>query len=62
LEDLVHEITNVGPHFKEATRFLWPFKLTRPAGTFTHNALHESGIGSSGFRSDAIGDLVSKMM
>merc|ERR1712188_303160 len=30
MEDLVHEIFTVGPHFREAKNFLWPFKL-RPA-------------------------------
>merc|ERR1711912_52370 len=30
MEDLVHEIFTVGPHFHEANNFLWPFKL-RPA-------------------------------
>merc|ERR1711981_1062926 len=25
MEDLVHEIYTVGPHFKEANNFLWPF-------------------------------------
>jgi len=30
MEDLVHEIYTVGPHFREANNFLWPFKL-RPA-------------------------------
>merc|ERR1712227_929229 len=30
MEDLVHEIYTVGPKFKEANNFLWPFKL-RPA-------------------------------
>merc|ERR1711975_114394 len=30
MEDLVHEIFTVGPHFREANNFLWPFKL-RPA-------------------------------
>merc|ERR1712022_39193 len=27
MEDLVHEIFTVGPHFREANNFLWPFKL-----------------------------------
>merc|ERR1711972_82022 len=27
MEDLIHEIYTVGPHFKQATNFLWPFKL-----------------------------------
>ena len=28
-EDLIHEIANCGPHFKEASNFLWPFKLNK---------------------------------
>jgi large subunit ribosomal protein L7e len=30
IEDLVHEIFTVGPNFKAATNFLWPFKLSSP--------------------------------
>jgi hypothetical protein len=29
VEDLIHEILTVGPAFKEASNFLWPFKLNR---------------------------------
>ncbi|KAJ3341358.1 60S ribosomal protein L7 [Gonapodya sp. JEL0774] len=32
VEDLVHEISTVGPHFKEVSNFLWPFKLSTPTG------------------------------
>ncbi|VDL71521.1 unnamed protein product [Nippostrongylus brasiliensis] len=32
MEDLVHEIYNVGPNFKAASNFLWPFKLNNPTG------------------------------
>ena len=35
LEDIVHEVANVGPHFKEVMRFLWPFMLNKPAGGLT---------------------------
>jgi hypothetical protein len=28
IEDLIHEIYTVGPHFKEASNFLWPFQLS----------------------------------
>eukprot|EP00955_Chlamydomonas_euryale_P045924 353273-Chlamydomonas_euryale.AAC.17 len=28
MEDLVHEIFTVGPAFKQASNFLWPFKLS----------------------------------
>lgn len=29
VEDLIHEIYTVGPAFKEASNFLWPFKMNR---------------------------------
>ncbi|KAL5537369.1 hypothetical protein UlMin_045541 [Ulmus minor] len=32
MEDLVYEIVTVGPRFKEANNFLWPFKLKAPLG------------------------------
>merc|ERR1712217_810854 len=34
LEDLTPEIYTVGPHFKQASNFLWPFKLSAPRGGF----------------------------
>merc|ERR1712008_458946 len=34
MEDLIHEIYTVGPHFKQANNFLWPFKLSAPKGGF----------------------------
>merc|ERR1712187_349250 len=30
MEDLIHEIYTVGPNFKQANNFLWPFKLSAP--------------------------------
>merc|ERR1712029_393923 len=32
VEDLIHEIVTVGPNFKYATNFLWPFKMNTPTG------------------------------
>ncbi|KAK4396718.1 60S ribosomal protein L7-2 [Sesamum angolense] len=32
VEDLIHEVLTVGPHFKEANNFLWPFQLKAPLG------------------------------
>lgn len=32
IEDLIHEIYTVGPNFKQAANFLWPFKLSNPTG------------------------------
>ena len=34
VEDLIHEIFTVGPNFKQATNFVWPFKLSNPTGGF----------------------------
>lgn len=34
VEDLIHEVATVGPHFQQATNFLWPFKLSNPTGGF----------------------------
>merc|ERR1719221_980652 len=35
MEDLIHEVYTVGPKFKQATNFLWPFKLNAPRHGFT---------------------------
>merc|ERR1712080_98944 len=32
VEDVIHEILTVGPNFKYASNFLWPFKLNTPTG------------------------------
>ena len=40
IEDLVHEIYTVGPAFKQASNFLWPFKLSA-ARVSTHVAACE---------------------
>ena len=36
VDDLIHEIYTVGPHFKECANFLWPFKLSSPNGGFSN--------------------------
>merc|ERR1711924_488767 len=38
MEDLVHEIYTVGPAFKQANNFLWPFKLARRAAASCRSA------------------------
>ena len=40
VEDLIHEIYTVGPHFKEASNFLWPFKLNNPTGGWVDKRNH----------------------
>ncbi|KAK4705336.1 large subunit ribosomal protein L7e, partial [Phenoliferia sp. Uapishka_3] len=62
IEDIVHEISTVGPHFKQVSNFLWPFKLSNPLGgskvrkfrTFIEG-------GELGKREYFINDLVRKM-
>lgn len=62
IEDLVHEIFTVGPNFKQANNFLWPFKLSSPTGGFeTRKALHFIEGGDHGNREDHINALVRKM-
>eukprot|EP01134_Creolimax_fragrantissima_P005424 CFRG5424T1 len=61
VEDLVHEIYTLGPHFKEASNFLWPFKLSSPLGGFTHKRRHFIEGGQYGNREEYINPLVRRM-
>lgn len=61
VEDLVHEIYTVGPHFKEANNFLWPFKLSSPLGGMTRKRNHYIEGGEAGNREDKINALVRRM-
>merc|ERR1712168_1581548 len=40
VEDLIHEIVTVGPNFKYATNFLWPFKMNTPTGGWRKKTNH----------------------
>merc|ERR1712037_286704 len=63
MEDLIHEIYTVGPHFKQASNFLWPFKLSAPRGGFTckRHGFCESRGGDWGNREDLINELIARM-
>jgi len=62
VEDLIHEIATVGPHFKEANNFLWPIKLSAPLGGFTRfKKIHFSEGGDHGNREEEINKLVRRM-
>ncbi|PVV04089.1 hypothetical protein BB560_001418 [Smittium megazygosporum] len=62
IEDLVHEISTVGPNFKQANAFLWPFKLNTPTGGWTgKKANHFIEGGSFGDREDKINNLIRQM-
>ena len=62
VEDLIHEIFTVGPHFKEAANFLWPVKLSSPTGGFKAKLLHYNEGGDAGYRGEKIHELVKKML
>jgi large subunit ribosomal protein L7e len=63
VEDLIHEIMTVGPHFKQANSFLWAFSLSNPTGGFKGKKVpHFIEGGESGNREDKINALLQKML
>ena len=58
LEDLVHEIATVGPHFKEANNFIWPFQLSAPKGGLAKKRVHFIEGGQAGNREHLINALI----
>jgi len=63
VEDVVHEIYTTGPHFKQVSNFLWPFKLSAPRGGFVckRHGFCEQRRGDWGNREDLINELVGRM-
>ncbi|CAO2836407.1 unnamed protein product [Amaranthus hypochondriacus] len=61
MEDLIHEIITVGPHFKEANNFLWPFQLKAPLGGMTKKRNHFVEGGDAGNRENFINELIRRM-
>ncbi|KAF9679823.1 hypothetical protein SADUNF_Sadunf06G0055100 [Salix dunnii] len=61
MEDLIHEIITVGPHFKEANNFLWPFQLKAPLGGLKKKRNHYVEGGDAGNREDYINELIRRM-
>ncbi|XP_021738901.1 60S ribosomal protein L7-2 [Chenopodium quinoa] len=61
VEDLIHEIITVGPHFKEANNFLWPFQLSAPLGGLKKKRNHFVEGGDAGNRENFINELIRRM-
>merc|ERR1711972_865563 len=63
MEDLIHEIYTVGPKFKQAANFLWPFKLSSPRHGFTakRHGFCEMRGGDWGNREELINELIARM-
>jgi len=62
VEDVIHEITTVGPHFKQVSNFLWPFKLNNPNGGWRKKANHFAEGGDFGNREEYINNLLRRMV
>jgi large subunit ribosomal protein L7e len=62
VEDLIHEIYTVGPHFKEANNFLWPFKLSSPRGGYRKKLTHFIEGGDAGNRGEKINALIKRVL
>lgn len=62
VEDLIHEIYNVGKNFKRANNFLWPFKLNNATGGWRQKTVHWVEGGDFGNREDLINKLVARMV
>ena len=63
IEDLIHTIYTVGPAFKQANAFLWPFKLSNPTGGFKgKKSNHFIQGGENGNREEHINALVQRML
>ena len=62
MEDLVNEIYTFGEHFKEASNFLYPFKLNAPRGGFKKKRQPYLNGGSTGPREEFINELVDRML
>ena len=62
VEDLVHEIFNVGKDFGKANAFLWPFRLSAPKSKFQKQKLNYQDGGDYGDRGEEMDDLVRQML
>jgi large subunit ribosomal protein L7e len=60
--DLIHEIITVGPHFKQANNFLWPFKLSSPKEGFAKKRHPFTTGGVWGNREDRVNEFVTRML
>lgn len=61
IEDLIHEIINVGPNFTKANNFLWPFKLSAPSGGLKKKRNHYIEGGDAGNRELKINEMIRRM-
>lgn len=61
MEDVIHELFTVGPHFKEVNQFIWNFKLNSGKDDLKSRT-HFSVGGSYGDRGQEINQLLRNMI
>jgi len=61
VEDMVHEVSTIGPKFVQITKFMLPFKLTLPPGGFANKNRQFANGGDHGNRADQINELIELM-
>lgn len=61
VEDLIHEIFTTGENFKQASNFLWPFKLSSPRNGYRKKGNHFVEGGDYGNREKFINDFIRRM-
>lgn len=62
VEDLVHEIYNVGESFQPATSFLWPFRLTDSKTEFERQVLKLKDGKDYGDKGEAINEYIKQVL
>lgn len=58
MEDLIHELVTVGPAFKQANNFMWPFKLPPCKGGISKKRIHFVEGGQAGNREHFINNYI----
>jgi len=62
VEDIIHQIYTVGPHFREVNKFLWPFKLNNPRGGWRKKNTHFIEGGDAGNREHRVNEFLQRMI
>lgn len=62
LEDVVHQVVTVGPHFKDVNTFLLLFRLNPPAGGWKKRSRLFADGGECGPRGNEINALLRRMI
>lgn len=62
IDDIIHEISTIGPHFNEVTAFLTPFDMNKSTDKLEKNLLHKDNIGKGGFKGEKIDEIIELML